>query len=141
LSTKVHVRAEGRGKPLVLLLSGGERHEAPFLPSLLEHRKVKRPGRGRPRPKRVVGDKGYSSAANRAYLRRRGIAAVIPRRRDQGGPRPRFDRGAYRQRNRVERLINRLKQFRRVATRYEKRAANYLAMLTLAAILLWLSPD
>jgi hypothetical protein len=49
LSTKVHVRAEGRGKPLVLLASGGERHEAPFLPSLLEHRKVKRPGRGRPR--------------------------------------------------------------------------------------------
>jgi transposase len=140
LSTKVHVRAEGRGKPLVLLLSGGERHEAPFLPSLLEHGKVKRPGRGRPRvrPKRVVGDKGYSSAANRAYLRRRGIGAVVPRRRDQGGPQPHFDRGAYRERNRVERLINRLKQFRRVATRYEKRAANYLAMLTLAAILLWL---
>ncbi|RMF68259.1 MAG: IS5/IS1182 family transposase, partial [Cyanobacteria bacterium J069] len=50
----------------------------------------------------------------------------------------RFDRQAYRQRNRVERAINRLKQFRRIATRYEKRAENYLAMLTLASILLWL---
>ena len=52
--------------------------------------------------------------------------------------RPGFDRAAYRQRNRVERLINRLKQFRRVATRYEKRAANYLAMVVIAAIRLWL---
>jgi transposase len=51
---------------------------------------------------------------------------------------PTFERDAYRERNRVERLINRLKQFRRIATRYEKRAANYLAMITIAAILLWL---
>ena len=51
---------------------------------------------------------------------------------------PAFDRTAYRERNRVERLINKLKQFRRIATRYEKRAANYLAMITLASILLWL---
>jgi transposase len=49
-----------------------------------------------------------------------------------------FDREAYRLRNRVERLINRLKQFRRIATRYEKRAANYLAMIIIGAILLWL---
>ena len=51
---------------------------------------------------------------------------------------PGFDRAAYRRRNRVERLINRLKQFRRIATRYEKRAANYLAMLHLAALLIWI---
>jgi len=49
-----------------------------------------------------------------------------------------FDREAYRARNRVERLFNRLKQFRRIATRYEKRAQNYLAMLHIAAIMLWL---
>ena len=76
----------------------------------------------------------------RRTLARRGIRAVIPRRRDQrpddGRHRP-FDRAAYRERNRVERLINRLKQSRRVATRYEKRAAHYLAMLTLAALRLW----
>jgi transposase len=73
----------------------------------------------------------------RQYLRRRGIGVVIPRRADerQRGP---FDRAAYRQRNVAERLVNRLKQFRRIATRYEKCAINYLGMLTLAAILLWL---
>jgi transposase len=62
---------------------------------------------------------------------------VIPTKADQG-PLPNFDRAAYRERNVVERLINRVKQFLRVAMRYEKRAANYLAMVTIAAILLWL---
>ncbi len=62
---------------------------------------------------------------------------VIPRRRGEGSGYG-FDREAYRERNRIERSINRLKQFRRIAVRYEKRAANYLAMLTIAAILLWL---
>jgi transposase len=74
-------------------------------------------------------------------LTRRHIRAVIPRRRDQcpGDGRHRsFDRAVYRERNQVERLINRLKQHRRIATRYEKRAAHYLAMLTVAALLLWL---
>ena len=100
---------------------------------------VQRVGRGRPRlrPLRVVGDKGYSSGEIRRYLRRRGIRLTIPRRSNERR-RGKFDRQIYRQRNRVERLINRLKQFRRVATRYEKRAENYLAMLTIAAILLWL---
>ena len=86
---------------------------------------------------RLVGDKGYSSNKFRWFLRRRGIRYTIARRSNQhrGGS---FDKEIYRQRNRVERLINRLKQFRRIATRYEKRAANYDAMLTLASILLWL---
>jgi transposase len=80
----------------------------------------------------LVGDKGYSTRSVRAYLRIHGIRAVIASRRDQ--PRAKtFDRVTYRTRNVVERLINRLKQFRRVATRYEKRAVNYLAMVTLAA--------
>jgi transposase len=124
---------------MVVVISGGERHESRFVPVLMERGKVKRPGRGRPRlrPRRVAGDKGFSYRAVRTYLRRRGIAAVIPTRSDQ--PRnPRFDRATYRHRNRVERTINRLKQFRRVATRYEKRAVHYLAVLTLASILLWL---
>lgn len=104
----------------------------------MESGAVKREERGRPRirPERVVGDKGYSSKQNRRYLRKRGIGAVIAHRDDEyrGGY---FDKEAYRQRNIVERLINRLKQFRRVATRYEKRAVNYRAMLTIAAIVLW----
>jgi transposase len=89
------------------------------------------------RPDRVAGDKGYSSATTRRYLKERRIGAVIPTKSNEV-PNPAFDRAAYRERNVVERLINRLKQFRRVATRYEKRAANYQAMLILAAIVLWL---
>jgi transposase len=100
---------------------------------------IRRLGRGRPRlkPDRVVGDKAYSSGKIREALRRRGIGAVIPTKENERRQ-PDFDREAYRERNRIERLINRLKQFRRIATRYEKRAANYLAMITIAAILLWL---
>jgi transposase len=105
----------------------------------MERGAVKRAGRGRPRvrPERVVGDKGYSSRTVRRYLRRRGIRPVIARRKDEPQQRH-FDRERYRARNRVERLINRLKQYRRVATRYEKLAATYLAMVTIAAILIWL---
>jgi transposase len=133
------VRAEGRGKPLTILITAGQRHEQSAFEALMEQGAVKRRGRGRPRlrPKRVVGDKGYSSTHIRAYLRQRGIGVVIPRRTDERRRGP-FDQAAYRQRNVVERSIARLKQFRRVATRYEKRAANYLGMLTLAAIMLWL---
>ena len=138
-STKLHVRADRRGKPLVLLLTAGERHDQTMFRSLLEQGRVRRDGRGRPRqcPRRIVGDKGYSSRRIRQWLRRHGIRSTIPRKRNErrGGP---FDRSGYRERNLVERLINRLKRFRRVATRYEKRAANYLAMVTLAAILIWL---
>ena len=85
----------------------------------------------------MAGDKAYSSPTARRRLRRRGIVPVIPTKRDQKRQR-RFDREAYRARNRIERLINRLKQFRRIATRYEKRGVNYLAMLTIGMILLWL---
>jgi transposase len=122
-----------------LLLTAGQRHEQSVFEPLMEGGAVKRRGRGRPRqrPKRVAGDKGYSSRKVRRYLRRRGIRAIIPRRKDEPQQR-RFDRERYRARNRVERCINRLKQYRRVATRYEKLAVNYLAMVTIAAILIWL---
>ena len=121
------------------MLTGGERHEQPVLPELMERGVVKRPGHGRPRirPDWVAGDKGYSSPAVRRYLKERGIGAVIPTKADEVSD-PAFDREAHRERNVVERLISRLKQHRRIATRYEKRAANYRAMVTLAAILLWL---
>ena len=123
----------------MLLLSPGQAHDSRFVEPLLEDGAVRRAGRGRPRvrPRRVAGDKAYSYPRVRRYCRRRGIGAIIPTRKDQRRN-PHFDRAAYRERNRVERLINRLKQFRRVATRYEKRAGNYLAMVTIAAIMLWL---
>lgn len=138
-STKLHLRAEGGGKPITAVLTAGERHEQLALPALLDTGAVPRKGRGRPRlrPRRVAGDKGYSSPTARKRLRARRIRPVIPTRKGER-LQPTFDKAAYRERNRVERLINRLKQFRRIATRYEKRAANYLAMVHLGMIMLWL---
>jgi transposase len=96
---------------------------------------VKRWGRGRPR--RLVGDKGYSSRAIRDWTRCRGIRTTIPRQRHECRTGP-FDRAIYRSRHRIERLVNRLKQFRRRATRYEKHAEHFRAMWVIGAILLWL---
>ena len=138
-TTKIHIRAEELGKPVTITLTGGEVHDSKLFATLMNTGWIRRLGRGRPRlkPDRLAGDKAYSSRAIREALRQRGIGAVIPTRSTERQD-PAFDREAYRLRNRIERLINRLKQFRRVATRYEKRAANYLAMIHIAAILLWL---
>lgn len=103
------------------------------------------PGRPRTRPDRVVGDKGYSSRKIRAYLRRRGIACTIPERVDQISGRRRrgenlcrLDRAVYRRRNVVERCFNKLKQNKALATRYDKRARHYKALVTLTCLRLWL---
>jgi transposase len=124
---------------MTLALTPGQQHEATMFETLMEQGAVKRRGRGRPRlrPRRVVGDKGYSAHRIRAYARRRGIRITIPRRSNEHRRGP-FDKDIYRLRNRVERLIGRMKQYRRLATRYEKRAANYQAMWVIAAIILWL---
>lgn len=110
--------------------------------------RVPRPvGRPRITPQVILADKAYSSRAIREHLRRRGIRAVIPQPADQtahrkrrgraGGRPPAFDRDAYTQRNTVERCINRLKQWRGLATRYDKTATIYLAALHIAGILIW----
>lgn len=147
MTTKVHVACDGKGRPLVVLLTPGQRHDSTQLVALVDAIRVPRMGRGRPRtrPERVIGDKGYSYPACRQALRQRGIRVTIPERSDQrarrmGKPgRPlAFDREAYRRRNVVERCMNRLKQWRSVATRYEKRATHYRAMVVIAALMLWL---
>jgi transposase len=117
---------------------------------------VRRPGAaGRPRNRlrSLCGDKGYSSAANRRALRRRKIPHAIPERDDQkanrarkksrGGRPPDFDTDRYRNRNLVERLMNRRKQFRAVATRYDKLGDRYRATVQIADIFIWLraKPD
>lgn len=96
----------------------------------------------------MLGDKAYSSRAIRHLLRRRGIAATIPERRDQvanrrrrgrrGGRPPAFDTEIYRDRNVVERCFARLKQFRAIATRFDKLADRYRAGVVLASMILWL---
>jgi transposase len=120
---------------LTLVLTPGQQHEAPIFPQLMAGGQVKRMGPGRPkhRPHRIMGDKGYSSRRIRQY----GIRITIPRKRTERRTGP-FDRAMYRLRNRIERLINRCKQFRRLATRYEKRAAYYKAMWLIAATIFWL---
>ncbi|MGX1127882.1 transposase [Streptomyces glaucescens] len=94
----------------------------------------------------MVADKGYSACTFHAYLRRRGIKATIPKRVDQLAGRRRrrerpcaFDRAVYQRRNVVERCFNRLKQWRGIATRYDKQPGRYLAAITLANILIWLT--
>jgi transposase len=111
---------------------------------------VPRPGPGRPRtrPERVLADKAYSSRANRALLRGRGIIAVIPepadqqahrKRRGQRGGRPiDFNPDTYKGRNVVERSFNAFKQWRGLATRYDKLALTYRGGAVLRAITIWL---
>ncbi|MER6625837.1 IS5 family transposase [Streptomyces sp. NPDC000931] len=150
LTCKIHLAGEGGCRPLALLLTPGQWGDAPQMIEVLDRIRVPRPlgGRPRTRPDHVSGDKAYSSRRNRRYLRRRRIRHTIPepkdqranrRRRGREGGRPTgFQRDHYRRRNEVERTINRLKNSRAVATRYDKRAYVFHGTVTTAAIRLWL---
>jgi transposase len=133
--TKLHLIVDGNGIPLTATVTAGQAHESKSLEPTLEAVRLKRPGRGRPgrRPRRLAGDKGYSYPRVRRSLRRRGIVAVIPTRKDQRRN-PHFDTETYRKRNVVERCVAWLKEDRRLATRSEKLAVNFLAMVKLAMI-------
>jgi transposase len=133
---------DNRGLPLAFHLTGGQRQECEMFESVLEAVRIRLPdGRLRQRPQAVAGDKAYSFPRLRRWLRARHVRAVIPERRDQqdrrrhqrGRP-PKFDRAAYRQRNVIERAVGWLKERRRIATRYEKLAIQYLAMLSVSLI-------
>jgi len=134
----------------VLIVSPGQAGDSPVLPRLLAELRVARCGPGRPRttPDRLRGDKAYSSRGTRALLRSRGIVTVIPEPADQAGHRKRrgsrggrpigYDRQDYKNRNVVERFFNRMKQWRGLASRYDKHALTYRGGVVLAAILDWL---
>lgn len=134
----------------MVLVGAGQAHDGPVFEHLLAHLKVERCKGGRPRtrPDRVRGDKAYSNRAIRARLRRSRITAVIPEPSDQiahrkrrgarGGRPPAFDAQDYKGRNVVERDFNNVKQWRGLATRYDKLAIVSRAAAVLRAITLWL---
>jgi len=150
MSTKIHQLVDGRGRPLVVALTPGPAGDSPMLKPLLSHLVVNRlgPGRPRTRPAAVIGDKAYSSRAIRADLRSRRVRAVIPQPSDQiahrkrrgsaGGRPPAFDPMIYKGRNVIERSFNEHKQWRGLATRYDKLAVVYRGGVVLRAITIWL---
>jgi transposase len=125
LTSKIHLAADRRCRPISRVTSAGQRHDSLGFRPVMAGIRIRRRGPGRPRtrPGRVLGDKAYSSRGIRTYLRQRGIQATIPEPADQkknrlrrggkGGRPPVFDPETYKQRNVVERAINKLKAHRR----------------------------
>ena len=147
--TKIHLAADSRCRPITTLTTPGQRHDSIVFEMVLDQVHVPRPGRGRPRtrPDGVLADNAYSSRGNRAHLRRRRIRATIPEKTDQiaarhrrgtGGRPPAFDSEAYKDRNVVERAINKLRATRAVGTRYDKRDFVYRGTIDVASIRIWL---
>ncbi|MFJ4774058.1 IS5 family transposase [Streptomyces uncialis] len=149
-TSKLHLSADGRCRPLSLIVTPGQRADCTQFQSVLEKIRVPRLGPGRPRkkPDSLAADKAYSNGPVRDYLRQRGIRHAIPEKTDsqaarlrkgsRGGRPPVFDEERYKKRNTVERAINKLKHARAVATRYDKRGYIYLGTVTVAALAIWL---
>ncbi len=126
-NTKIHAVADAKGRLLAILLTGGEVHDCPVAERLI---------RGVKPSKRMLGDKAYDSAELRDDLDARRTKPVIPNRSNRKQTFY-FSKRLYKARWRIESAFNRLKDFRRIATRYDKLARNYLASVCLAAALVW----
>lgn len=143
LTTKIHQAVDGHGRPLAMIVTGGQRNDGAMLAEVLAQIHVPRVGPGRPRtrPDAVIADRAYATGIIRKELRRRGIKAVIPDKKDQIAARKRhgsrggrpygFDADAYRGRNVIERFFALAKQWRGIATRCDKLAITYRAGATL----------
>ena len=125
LTTKIHAVVDANGLPIRLALSPGQDHDSRLATGLLD---------GLGSNCMLLADRGYDSDAIRQFARERGAWANIPPKRNRKDPIC-FNPHLYRARNHVERFFNRIKHCRRVATRYEKLAANYLAFVKLAPII------
>ncbi|MGH3925972.1 MAG: IS5 family transposase [Pseudonocardiaceae bacterium] len=126
-TTKLHALTDAAGRPRVLLITPGNLHDVVMAPELL---------RAAGPIERLIADKAYDTNKLRRLLLERRTEAVIPSiaRRKPLIP---YDPEAYRQRNLIERMFGRLKDFRRIATRYDKLARNFLASIVLAATITW----
>ena len=145
LTTKIHFLTEAKGIVLGFVLSPGQAHDCPLLFETLDSALIKKlPEQKKLKPERLVGDKGYDSRANRRRSRQRGIEPVIAHKakrrskKDQGKPtrgRPtHFDKEVYKRRHVIENTIGHLKEFRRLAFRFEKLSTSYKGMIFLANI-------
>ena len=120
--------ADTHGRPLRFLLAPGQSHDILDAPLLLEGYAAQA----------VLGDRAYDTNALRSLIADMGAIAVIPSTRSRSNPIP-HDRVIYRCRNRIERCFNRLKHFRRFATRYDRRAIYFLGFIHLAAAIIWMT--
>jgi len=128
LSTKIHAAVDALGNPVRLLLTAGQSSEYSQALQLLEGFE----------PDFVLADKGYDSDSFVAEIRASGACPVIPPRKNRTVLRD-YDRDLYKERNLVERFFQKLKNFRRIATRYERLARNYASMLSLVSVIIWLA--
>lgn len=128
MTTKIHLLCDALGHPLRLLLTGGQKADCQSAPALLAGQSAKA----------VIADKGYDTDAIRILARAKRMKAVIPAKCNRKHQ-YRHDKTLYAERNRIERCFGRLKQYRRIATRFDRNDSHFMGFLYLACSLFWLN--